>query len=424
MKWNARLWKNSVAQFSKFMTPLVATLGRSERRQAATYYVEGLLMPGQRKSIEPMAARLRVDAQRLQQLVTSSPWSDDDLWSAIRQEVIPHLEPLEAWIVDETGWPKQGQHSVGVSHQYCGAVGKQANCQVSVELAVSDGWVAAPIGGQLYLPQSWTENRERCAQAGVPEEVGFRSKPELGLQLIRQAREDGVPPAPILGDCVYGDSPEFREGVRKLGLEFFLQVSSRHKAWTHPVQTEEKRVRRYVASGVPPAQTLAEIAAGFPPEQWKGCSWRAADGQTRRTRLAWCEVYLQHKLREGDGDLERVWLVVDWPAGETEPYHYALAHFHQPPRRARCLRLSRSRWHIEQYFQRSKDDLGLDHFEGRTWRGFHHHLVLSALAYLFILTRYVRTKKNFWCDVGTDSASDPALAGEEERLLHLLRNQV
>lgn len=424
MKWNARLWKNSVAQFSKFMTPLIATLGRSERRQAATYYVEGLLMPGQRKSIEPMAARLGVDSQRLQQLVTSSPWSDDGLWSAIRQEVIPHLEPLEAWIVDETGWLKQGQHSVGVSHQYCGAVGKQANCQVSVELAVSDGWVAAPIGGRLYLPQSWTEDRERCAQARVPEEIGFRSKPELGLELIRQACEDGVPHAPVLGDCIYGDSPEFREGVRQLGLEFFLQVSGRHKAWTHPVRTEEKRVRRYVASGVPPAQTLAEIAASFLAEQWKGSSWRAADGQTRRTRLAWCEVYLQHKLREGDADLERVWLVVDWPAGETEPYHYALAHFHQPPRRARCLRLSRSRWHIEQYFQRSKDDLGLDHFEGRTWRGFHHHLVLSALAYLFILTRYVRAKKNFWCDVGVDSASDPALAGEAERLLHLLRNQV
>lgn len=424
MKWNARLWKNSVAQFSKFMTPLMATLGRSERRQAATNYVEGLLLPGQRKSIEPMAARLGVDSQRLQQVVTSSPWSDENLWRAIRQEVIPHLEPLEAWIVDETAWLKQGQHSVGVSHQYCGAVGKQANCQVSVELAVSDGWVAAPIGGRLYLPQSWTEDRERCAQVGVPEEVAFRTKPELGLELIRQACEDGVPLAPVLGDAVYGDSPEFREGVRKLRLEFFLQVSGGHKAWTHPVPTEKKRVRRYVAADAPAAQTLAEIAAGFPAEQWKGCSWRAADGQTRRTRLAWCEVYLQHRLREGDDDLEQVWLVVDWPAGETEPYHYALAHFHQPPRRARCLRLSRSRWHIEQYFQRSKDDLGLDHFEGRTWRGFHHHLVLSALAYLFILTRYLRTKKNFWCDVGTDSPSDPALAGEEDRLLQLLRNQV
>src|ERR1700691_449349 len=168
MEWNARLWKNSIAELTKFMAPLVATLGRSERRRAAMHYVEGLLIPGQRKSIEPMAARLGVDSQSLQQLLTSSPWSDEALWKAIRQEVIPHLEPLEAWVVDETGWLKQGKHSVGVSHQYCGAVGKSANCQVSVELVVSEGWVAAPIAAQLYLPRSWSEDAERRAAAGVP----------------------------------------------------------------------------------------------------------------------------------------------------------------------------------------------------------------------------------------------------------------
>ena len=413
-----------MAHFAKFMTPLVANLGRSERRRAATRYVAGLLMPGQRKSIEPMAARLKVDSQSLQQLVTSSPWSDEALWRAIRQEVVPHLEPLEAWVVDETGWLKQGQHSVGVSHQYCGAVGKQANCQVSVELVASDGWVAAPLGGRLYLPESWVQDHARCTEAGVPEAVKFQTKPQLGLELIRQAQADGVPPAPILGDCVYGDSPEFRAGVRELGREFFLQVTPTHKAWRHPVPTQTKRVRHYVAADVPPARTLAEIAAAFPASQWKACSWRTADRQTRHTRLAWCEVYLQHKLRQGEGDLERAWLVVDWPAGDPEPYHYYLAHLKRPPVKARCLKLSRSRWHIEQYFQRSKDDLGLDHFEGRSWRGFHHHLVLSALAYLFILTRYVSTKKNFWCDVGTDSPLDPALANESDRLLQLLRNEV
>ena len=165
MKWNARLWKNSILEFTKFVAPLVATLGRSERRRAATHYVEGLLMPGQRKSIEPLAARLGVDSQSLQQLVTSSPWSDEALWQAIRQQVIPHLEPLEAWVVDETGWLKQGQHSVGVSHQYCGAVGKSANCQVSVELVVSEGWVAAPPRGST-VPAAELEPRRHAASGG------------------------------------------------------------------------------------------------------------------------------------------------------------------------------------------------------------------------------------------------------------------
>ena len=263
MKWNARLWKNSVPQFTKFMSALVASLGRSERRRAATHYVEGLLMPGQRKSIEPLAERVGVDSQSLQQLLTSSPWSDEALWRAIRQEVVPHLEPLEAWVVDETGW------------------------------------VAAPIAGRLYLPQSWAEDPGRRAEVGVPAEVSFQTKPELTLDLVRQAQADGVPAAPLLGDAVYGDSPEFREGIRQLGMEFFLHVTPTHKAWTHPVSTQRKRTRHYLAEGVPPAQSLAEITAGFPPEQWKSCSWKAADRQRRRTRLAWCEVYLQHRLREG-----------------------------------------------------------------------------------------------------------------------------
>src|SRR5260370_16904875 len=197
MRWNARLWKNSIPEFTKFMAPLVATLGRSERRHAATHYVEGLLMPGQRKSIETLAARLGVDEQSLQQLLTSSPWSDEALWQAIREEVIPHLEPLEAWVVDETGWLKQGRHSVGVSHQYCGAVGKSANCQVSVELVVSEGWVAAPIAARLYLPQSWSQDARRRAEAGVRAEDGFRTKPDLALPPVHQTPPTPHSPPPL-----------------------------------------------------------------------------------------------------------------------------------------------------------------------------------------------------------------------------------
>src|SRR5712692_7142620 len=208
MRWTARLWKNSVAQFTTFMNPLVASLGRSERRQAATHYVEGLLMPGQRKSIEPMAARLGVDSQSLQQLVTSSPWSAAALWTTIRREVIPHLEPLEAWVVDETGWLKQGRHSVGVAHQYCGAVGKQANCQVSVEVVVSDGEIAAPVAGRLYLPERWAGDKERRQAAGVPDALAFQTKPAIALDLIKQVLADGVNPAPVLGDEVYGVASE------------------------------------------------------------------------------------------------------------------------------------------------------------------------------------------------------------------------
>lgn len=421
MEWTLGLWKEHVDQFERFLAPLISDLGRSERRVAATRYIEGLLIPGERKSMEPMAGRLGVDKQSLQQFVTDSPWSDESLWSSIRREVIPHLMPLEAMIVDETGWIKQGRESVGVSPQYCGAVGKKANCQVSVEVAVTDGWVAAPIGGRLYLPKNWTDDRDRCTRAGIPDDVEFATKPMLAIEIIKDALRNGVPAATVLGDAVYGDNSDFRSALRGLKLEFFLQVDpGKHKGWDREVSTELKRVRRHLSVDTPPSQTLSEIAVALPEQAWQDCSWVTAGGQTQTTRLAWSPVFLQHGLRKAGGDLEKAWLVIDWPEGDPDPYHYYLAHLHAPPTKARCLKFSRSRWHVEQYFQRSKTDLGLDHFEGRSWRGFHHHLVLSAVAYLFILTVYLRRQKNFWCDVGTSSPTDPAVSGEIERLLRVL----
>jgi SRSO17 transposase len=420
LDWSNKEWRRTKEQFEPFMRSLTSVLGRAERRVAATRYVEGLLVEGQRKSIEPMAFRLGVDPQSLQQFVADSPWSAEELWSRIRKEVIPSFEPIESWIIDETGWLKQGQRSVGVAHQYCGAAGKKANCQVSVELVVSDGTIGVPAGARLYLPEVWTKDAQRCREAGVPEEIEFKTKPQIALGLIDQAMNEGVLQAPVLADSVYGDGSEFRKGLRERGCEYFLQVSpAQHKAWTHEVSTHKKFKRRYVKEGEEPARTLLEIAQSLPAAEWKHCSWKARDGSTRHTRLAWVEIYLGHDLRNPHGELEKSWLVIDWPKAE-EIYHCYLAHFKGPLSKARCLRLSRARWQIEQYFQRAKDDLGLDHYEGRSWRGFHHHLVLSAVAYLFVCAMWLRSKKNFWPDVGTDSQSDPSVAGEILRLLPLL----
>jgi SRSO17 transposase len=259
----------------------------------------------------------------------------------------------------------------------------------------------------------------------VPAEIEFATKPMIALQLIREALADGVARAPILGDAAYGDNAGFRAGLCELGLEFFLQVdAAKHKGWSFEVPTELKQVRRHPTADAPASQSLVQIAAAIPAAQWQSASWKTARGERGTTRLAWCEVWLQHALRKAGGELEKLWLVIDWPADSAKPYHYYLAHLHRPPTKARCLTFSRSRWHIEQYFQRAKDDLGLDHFEGRSWTGFHHHLVLSALAYLFILTIHARAKKNFWCNVGADPSGDPAVAGEVDRLLLLLRHEI
>jgi len=260
----------------------------------------------------------------------------------------------------------------------------------------------------------------------VSPDVGFATKNEIALTLIEQALADQVLPAPVLGDSAYGDGFAFRARLRELKMEFFLQVTpEEHRGWTEEVPTTLKGKYRTVdEKTAQSAHHLLEIARALPAAQWKHCCWKAAKGARQHTRIAWQEVYLARGLKEAHGQLEKLWLVVDWPKGAQEPYHCYLAHFHRQPSKALCLKLSRSRWHVEQYFQRSKDDLGLDHYEGRSWRGFHHHLVMSAIAYLFILTSYLEAKKNFWSDVGEDPGSDPAVAAEIDRTLSLLPRDI
>ena len=424
MKWNSAHWQRKITALQKFIEPLVADIGRSERRECAALYVQGLLMPGHRKSIEPMAERLRVDSQKLQQFISDSPWEDRHVWQAIRREVVPVVEPLQAWVVDETGWLKQGNDSVGVSHQYCGAVGKQAQCQVAVELVVSDGEVAAPVGGRLYLPESWAKDSARRQKAGVPNAVTFQTKPEIAGDLIEEALADGLTASPILGDAVYGNASELRSRIRRLGLEYFFHGEDHWLAWTQRPKLSRGPKHWSVSKAAPKAQRLREMAGAFKTGQWQTAGWQAADGEKRATRLAWKQIYLNSDLDEANGQWPPCWLVVDWPEGQADPYHVYVAWLKQPPAKGRMLRLSRGRWPIEQYFQRGKDDLGLDHYEGRSWRGFHHHLTMSAVAYLFVVVDYLRTKKNFRPDVGTGIASDAAINRAFTRLLSLLSDGV
>jgi SRSO17 transposase len=365
-----------------------------------------------------------VDSQKLQQFISDSPWDDGQVWQAIRREVIPVVEPLQAWVVDETGWLKQGNDSVGVSHQYCGAVGKQAQCQVAVEMVVTDGEVAAPVGGRLYLPESWAKDRARREKVGVPEAVRFQTKPEIAGDLIEEALADGLTAAPILGDAAYGDATHLRRRIRRLGLEYFFHGEDGWLAWTQRPPLQQGRKLWSLSKAAPKAQRLRALADTFKAGQWQTAGWRAADGEKRATRLAWMPIYLSSDLDHDTGEWPPCWLVVDWPEGQADPYHVYVAWLKQPPAKGRMLRLSRGRWPIEQYFQRGKDDLGLDHYEGRSWRGFHHHLTMSAVAYLFVVVEYLRTKKNFRPDVGTGVATDAAINRVFARLLSLLPDRV
>jgi len=424
MQWNQKLWQRSIDQFGEFPESLAAGLGRRERREGAALYVQGLLMPGERKSIEPMAERLGVDSQKLQQLMADSPWDEQEVWRAIRRNVVPVMEPLAAWIIDETGWLKQGIKSVGVAHQYCGAAGKTANCQVSVEVVVSDGEIAAPVAGRLYLPEGWAGDSARRQQAGVPEAVQFQTKPEIAVDLVKQVLADGVSPAPVLGDEVYCTSGGLRRKLRQLGLEYFLNAGSELQAWTEPVKTRRARKYWVVAKGQPKSGSLGALSRTITEVQWHQVAWHAADRTKRQTRIAWLAVYVLSDLDQDTGEWPQTWLAVDWPEGDAEPYHIYLTWLKTEPVPIRCLRLSRGRFAVEQFFQRDKTDLGLDHYEGRSWPGFHHHLALAAVAYLFVLVIYLRSKKNFWCYVGVGIARDATMAGAVSRTLPLLQDTI
>lgn len=421
MEWNQQVWRRSREEFPGFMEPLVADLGRSERRQAAALYVQGLLVPGERKSVAPLAARVGVDSQKLQQFLADSPWSEAAVWAAIRREVVPVLEPLHAWILAETGWLKQGKKSVGVAQQYCGAVGKQANCQVTVEVVVSDGEMAAPVASRLYLPAAWAADPARRAAVGVPPAVAFQTKPALAVALVKEVLAAGVRAAPVLGAAGYGNASELRGELRQLGLEYCLNVGGDLLAWTQPVRTRRAKQQWGVAAAQPAPKSLTELSRSLPAAPWHAVAWRTADGTQRRTRIAWQPVYALSDLDRQTGQWPQTWLVVDWPAGDAAPYQLYLAWFKAPPNAARCLRLSRGRGPSEQFFQRAKTALGLDHYEGRSWQGFHHHVVLAAVAYLFVLVINLRAQKSSWWYVGTGAASDPAVVGALARPRSRLR---
>jgi SRSO17 transposase len=353
MHWDERRWVKHARDLGGFLEPMLKGLGRAERRVAATRYVQGLLMPGQRKSIEPMAMRLGVDGQSLQQFVRDSPWSAEAVWSSVRREVIPAFGHLSAWIVGETSCPKKGAQSAGVARQYCGALGKQANCQLCVEVAVSNGELVLPVAGQLYLKGSPNKPIGDWP-ADVSKKALFQTKPEIAYDLLLKMVADDVAVAPVLADNVYGRCYKFRARLRTLQLEYCLQVTgSWLKGRAGKPGSLEERWRGYQAEDAAPARTLLQMIGDFEPADWVNASWKADDGSTARTRLAWRRIWLSRR-HDPEPEPEEAWLLVDWPAGESKPYNCFLLHLHRPPTTALCLRLSRRRWHVEQYFLRGK----------------------------------------------------------------------
>lgn len=384
-----------------FLEEVTASMGRRDRRYWAEQYVRGLLLDGERKSIEPIAQRLgpEADVQSLRQFVSQSPWDCLLVQEALaRKAARLWPEPL-AWEIDETSFPKAGHLSVGVARQYCGALGKIANCQVAVTLHyVGENQEchtgSAALGWRLFLPKEWTENPERRAEAHVPEGVSYRTKNELALELVREALERGLPKAPVLADSDYGDDYGLRAELRKLGCAYALAVEPRAKAWVEapPVLAPGER-RRSSTPSLPAPRTLEAIARSLPAGSYRTLSFREGMKGALRGRFARVALWAAHGHTQGQHRSERAreWLLIEWPKGAEAPLKYWLLWLeptlgvnHPAPRLCEMVLLAKSRFQVEQDYRELKEELGLDHYEGRHWSGWHHHVTLASMAHLFL----------------------------------------
>jgi len=300
---------------------------------------------------------------------------------------------LVAWIVDDTGFPKKGKHSVGVTRQYCGQVGKQENCRVAVSLSVASWSSSLPIAYRLYLPKDWAEDAERREKAEVPEEVEFQTKPEIALEQIRTAVEAQVPLGVVLADAAYGINTEFRDALTQLGLQYVVGVQSSMTVWEPGKQPLPAKPRRKM--GRPPQllQRTAEhqpvsvkqLATNLPSSAFKEIIWREGTDRKLRSRFAVVRVRPAHRDYEKAEPHAEQWLLIEWPRSEPEPTKYWISTLPLNTTLKALVKIAKQRWIIERDYQELKQELGLGHFEGRNWRGFHHHATLCIAAYGFLV---------------------------------------
>jgi SRSO17 transposase len=384
----------SEARFAAYVEQLAGVIGHADRVGPLRDYCTGLMLPGDRKSVEPMAAKTapaRTAAQRqsLLHFVGMAPWSDAEVLGKVSAMVLPTIEkhgPIEAWIIDDTSFPKQGKHSVGVHHQYCGQLGKQANCQVAVSLSIANHTASLPVAYQLYLPKEWAEDRARRDKAGVPLEIGFKTKPQIALEQIRWACRAKLPRGVALMDVAYGNDSRLRKGLTDLELTYVASIQPNTLMWP-PGTGPRRRGKPLNNTGrrdEPDLISAEEIALGLRKSAWRTIRWREGSADWLSSRFARVRVSVGYNQLIPE-QLSQEWLLIEWPEGEAEPTKYWLSTLPAKISFRQLVDFAKLRWRIERDYQELKQEVGLNQFEGRGWRGFHHHATLCIAAYGFLI---------------------------------------
>jgi SRSO17 transposase len=380
-------------RLAEFVGEMVSALPHVRQRENALVYVRGLIEQGGRKSLQPTLFRLEESSARyesLQQFLADSPWQPELLVRACAERVAPELGLL-AWVVDDTGIGKQGKHSPGVKRQYSGTLGKIGNCQLTVSVHAVGQRGTLPLGWSLYLPEEWCADELRRARAKIPASVAFKTKPQLADGLIEQAAGWRVPLAPILADCAYGDNTAFRTRLAELELEYVVGVSAQLAVFgpetTFAVPERKGSVgrRRSVARPDRKPESVRALAERLPRRAWKTLPCHtAANGEQIASRFAFVRVVATNPVCSKHRPPREEWLIIEWPTGEETPSDYWLSNLSADTSRERLARLARLRWTIELDYKQLKGELGLDHYEGRSYPGFHHHCALVTCAHAFL----------------------------------------
>jgi SRSO17 transposase len=423
-------------RLDRFLRDLVEPMGRSERRHWAQVYIQGLLLDGQRKSVQPIAERIAgADEQALNQFLNQSPWEVVEIQKRFARRLAEDgFDPIY-WVVDETSFPKAGEHSVGVARQYCGALGKIANCQVAVSLHWSQAEVSYPVSWRLFLPEAWIQDAARRREARIPDEVVHQTKQALALELIAQARDWSLPEGIVLADSAYGSDFDFRRELRAQRLGYAVSVEPRLVVWLDephvplPPPSRTGRPRRFPRrADLPQVHSLLDVANKTPASAWHTVTWRAGTKGPQTSRFTLVKTWSAHKWSaQEDPKREPEWLLIEWPKDAPEPCDYWMlwnpASTSAPSLRS-AVHAGRGRWKIEQDYRELKDELGLDHFEGRGWLGWHHHVTLVSLAFCFLRSEQARSKKNFRCDLTDDAPDAPSQPDPDDGQMSVVPDKI
>jgi SRSO17 transposase len=366
----------------------------------------GLLLPGERKSVEPMAAKIdprNVESrhQSMHHFVADAPWDASDVVRVARDWALEQFDrhgPIQAWIIDDTGIPKKGKHSVGVARQYCGVLGKQDNCQVAVSITLTNDVLSVPAAYRLYLPESWAEDKARRRTARVPEDIDFRKKWQIALDEIDRLLADGIPRAPVVMDAGYGTATELRDELVVRDLVYVAGIQGEVTVW--PEGEQPAAPRPYQGRGRPPTLlrrsadakpvSAKEIAFGLPKTAWRSIRWRGGTKGDMRSRFARVRVRAAHRDYWRREPRSEEWLLIEWPTSEKGPTKYWLSNISSKVTITDLVHVAKARWRIERDYQELKDEIGIDHYEGRGWVGFHHHGALCIAAYAFLVAERAR----------------------------------